>query len=263
MSGKIIILGAGAAPGVPSLSMGWGYCNPANKKNERHRTSTYVELKGVKILIDTSPDLREQLIQNNIKSLDGVLYTHSHADHVHGIDDLREINRLSRQSLNIYGGKKTLKTIKQRFDYLIAKPRQVKNVVRMPSLIPNTVKGNHEFFIKGLKITPIKLLQHCEECLGYIFNDGEYVHIADFKQIAESAFKMIKRRPKLVVMPLTTPYGQIQHAGLDEVLGYISRINPERVVLNHLASESDYEELSKATPNNIDIAYDGMEIEIK
>lgn len=261
MSGKVIILGAGAAPGVPSLCMGWGNCNPENPRNRRIRTSTYVEINGVKFLIDTCPNLREQLVDNQIKALDAVLYSHAHADHLHGIDDLREINRISCDSLNIYAGAVTLKRIKHCFAYLIAKPNQVKNVVRMPSLVPNLIKANHPFYVKGVKVMPIKLLQHCPECLGYVFNDGEYVHIADFKMIAESAFERITVKPKLMVMPLTTPYGQIQHAGLDEVLGYIDRIKARHVVLNHMASECDYDEIMQMTPENVEPAYDGMTIE--
>ncbi len=260
MSGRIVVLGAGAAPGVPSLSLGWGNCDQKNPKNIRTRTSTYVEIGGVSFLIDTDPNLREQLIANNIRRIDAVLYTHSHADHLHGIDDLREINRISRQSLDIYAGKETMKAIKNRFNYLIASPGHDKNVVRTPSLIPHVVKGNRPFYVKGVKIVPIKLLQHCQECLGYVFNDGEYVHVADFKRIAESAFKTVVRRPKLLMMPLTTPFGQIQHAGLDEVLGYIERFNPQKAVLNHLASESDYEEISSALPENVCVGYDGMNV---
>ena len=97
---KVVYLGSGAAPGVPSLGAGWLYCNPDNPKNRRRRTSTYVEIDGVKILIDTSPDLRLELIDQNIRDLDAVLYTHMHADHLHGIDDLREINRINLNSLN-------------------------------------------------------------------------------------------------------------------------------------------------------------------
>ena len=261
MSGKLIILGAGAAPGVPSLCLGWGHCNPHNPKNFRLRTSTYVNIDGVRILIDTCPNIREQLITHNIKALDAVLYTHAHADHVHGIDDMREINRISGTSLNIYGGTKTISYIKHNFSYLISKPNQVKNVIQKPSLIPNKVKGNQPFYIKGVKVTPIKLLQHCPECLGYVFNDGDYVHIADFKRLADSAYKMIKRRPRLLVLPLTTPMGQIQHAGLDEVRDCLAKIRPEKAVINHMASECDYDEINEATAENVVPAYDGMTIE--
>ena len=97
---KVTILGSGAAPGVPAIAYGWGNCNPNNPKNVRTRTSVYIEHDQTKILIDTSPDLRMQMLANGIRELDAVLYTHPHADHLHGIDDLREINRLHRCSLN-------------------------------------------------------------------------------------------------------------------------------------------------------------------
>lgn len=260
MSGKVIVLGAGAAPGVPSLCMGWGHCNPDNPKNMRLRTSTYVEIDGVRFLIDTCPDVRTQLVKQNIRALDCVLYTHAHADHVHGIDDLREINRIMGTNLDIYGGAKTIRYIKHNFSYLIAKANQVKNVVRTPSLVPHVVKGNHPFYVKGVKVTPIKLLQHCPECLGFVFNDGEYVHVADFKRVAESAFKIVNKKVKLLVVPLTTPYGSIQHASLDEVRDVIARFNPVQTVINHMASECDYDEINAITEKNVFPAYDGLKV---
>ena len=257
---QMIIMGSGAAPGVPSLVRGWGVCDSQNPKNRRHRTSVYLEYNGVKLLIDTSPDLREQLLENDIRSLDAVLYTHAHADHVHGIDDLREINRIIGKNLNFYAGAKTVKYIRHNFSYLLAKPNQVNDVVRRPSMVPHVVKANHSFQIEGLKIMPIKLLEHCPECLGYVFNDGEIVYIADFRKIAESGYKQILHRPKLLVVPLTTPYGQPTHAGLEDVLAVIKRINPERAVINHMATECDYNQIMQATPENVVPAYDNMKI---
>ena len=212
---KIIFLGSGAAPGVPSLCCGFGDCDPRNPKNIRTRTSTYLEYDGVRLLIDTSPDLRLQLIQNNIRSLDGILFTHVHADHLHGIDELREINRISGKSLNYYATEFSNAHIEKCFSYLIAQKQKSCDVVRRPSLISNLITVNQPFFIKGLKITPLKLLGHNIESVGYAFNDGELVYIADFKTLDDSVFDMIKRRPALLVMPLTTPYGQQFHAGLD------------------------------------------------
>lgn len=259
---RLTILGSGAAPGVPSLGRGWGVCDAENPKNRRSRTSVYLEYDDVRLLIDTSPDLRLQLLAHNIRYLDGVLYTHAHADHVHGIDDIREINRIIRQNLNFYAGAKTVKYIKHSFPYLLSKPNKVNDVVRLPSMVPNIIKANHSFEIKGLKIMPIKLLHHCPECLGYIFNDGEIVYIADFKMIAESGYKRILRRPKLLVLPLTTPYGQPAHAGLEDVLAVIERINPERAVINHMATECDYNQIMAATPENVVPAFDNMIIDI-
>lgn len=260
---QLTILGSGAAPGVPSLGRGWGVCDPQNPKNRRLRTSAYLEYDGGRLLIDTSPDLRLQLLANDIRYLDGVLYTHAHADHVHGIDDIREINRIIRQNLHFYAGEKTVRYIRHNFSYLLSKPNKVNDVVRLPSMVPNIIKANRPFDIKGLKIMPIKLLHHCPECLGYVFNDGEIVYIADFKVIAESGYKRILRRPKLLVLPLTTPYGQPAHAGLADVLAVIERINPEKAVINHMATECDYNQVMLETPENVVPAYDNMKIVIE
>lgn len=286
---KVIIMGSGAAPGVPSLSCGWGACNPDNPKNVRMRTGTYVEIDGAKFLIDTSPDLRQQMLNNDIKDIDAVLYTHTHADHLHGIDDLREITRIRLgrtltfrgytkhlhgeyewkdvsksdfSSIDCYATSDVYRSIKKCFSYLIASPLRQQNVFFVPSLKFHIIKANHPFFIKNVKITPLKLLGHSSQSVGYAFNDGEVVHIADFKTLASSVFKQIKRRPKLLIMPLTTPLGQPVHAGLDAVMEYIEKINPERVVINHMATECDYDEINNRTPNFVSPAYDGMTIEI-
>ena len=259
---KLTILGCGGAPGVPSINNGWGDCDPDNPKNYRTRTSTFVEYNGVRILIDTDPDINLQLTSKKIRSFDALLYTHAHADHIHGIDDMRGINRVTHRNLDFYCGPKTAKYIKHNFSYLLTKADKVQDVVRMPSLVPNIIKANYLFEIKGLKIMPIKILGHCPESLGYIFNDGDIVYIPDFKIISESGYKRILKRPKLLIVPLTTPFGQVTHAGLDDVLKVIARINPEHTVINHMASECDYDWVNRVTPDNVEAAYDGMEIEL-
>lgn len=259
---KVIILGSGAAPGVPSINNGWGECNPDNPRNYRTRTSAYIEMNGTSILIDTDPDISRQLTRHQIRRFDALFYTHAHADHVHGIDDMRGVNRVTHQNLNFYCGTKTAKYIKHNFSYLLSKPNIIHDVIRMPSLVPNIIKPNNSFKIKNLKIMPIKILGHCPESLGYIFNEGEVVYIPDFKVVAESAFEHIRQRPKLLVIPLTTPFGQVTHAGLEDVLKVIERINPQKAVINHMASECDYDWVNKVTPENVEAAYDGMEINL-
>ena len=286
---KVIILGAGAAPGVPSLSCGWGECNHNNKKNIRTRTDTYVEINDTKILIDTSPDIRQHLIDNNIKHLDAVLYTHAHADHLHGIDDLREITRIRLHeayqeqgevayhhgtynfnnldkigdlSIQCYAIKKTAKDIRKRFSYLIDSVfSKKKNIFYTPSFKLNEIKENHPFYVNNVKITAIKQMGHNVPSCGYVFNDGEYVHISDFKTLPSSAFKQIKVRPKLLVIPLTTPFEQRAHASLGMIMDVIEKINPEKAVINHMATECDYDEINDKTPDFVAPAFDGMTIE--
>ena len=261
---KIVILGSGAAPGVPSLAAGWGACNPNNPKNRRRRTSTYVEIDGVKILIDTSPDIHWQLLDNNIRHVDAVLYTHAHADHLHGIDDLRDLNRISRQSLDIFASKETANDIKSRFPYLVCDKEHPNDPNYQPSLVLNEVEHSKPFYVNGVKIVPIKLEGHPLLSNGYIFNDGELVYIADCNEISQESLRLIEKNPKLMVMPLTViksnwikPY----HMGLEKLLEYVNIIRPCKTIINHMASECDYDNVNNLTPENVYPAYDNMVVE--
>ncbi len=258
---KVIILGCGAAPGVPSLACGYGDCDPNNPKNNRQRSGTYFDINGVKILIDTSADLRTQLMDNNIKHVDAVFYTHTHADHLHGIDDLREINRISNQAIDIFASSDNLKTIKTRFPYLIVEKDEDVDPIHRAALHPNSFEYEKSFNFKDIKITPIRLQGHNIECSGYIFNDGEVVFIADFREIPNSALALIKTTPEILIMPLTTINGTRFHAGIDSVLDYAKKINAKHTLINHMAVESDYEEVLNRCHLNVEPSYDGLTIE--
>jgi phosphoribosyl 1,2-cyclic phosphate phosphodiesterase len=259
---KALFLGAGASPGVPSLSYGWGDCNPNNPKNRRRRTSTLYTIKGVNILIDTSPDLREQLLDNNIRQIDALCYTHAHADHLHGIDELREINRISQKPLDVYAPKETMSVIRQRFKYQFVSLKNKLFYLTKPGLVAHNVKPNRPFYIQGIKLVPLKLLGHSMPSFGYIIND-EIVHIADLKYMSSSAVKQIMAiRPKLLVLPLTILEKHRYHIGLEEALAYIEKLQPEKVVLNHMACECDYDYVMAHTPDNTVPAYDNLEVEI-
>ena len=256
---KVIILGSGAAPGVPSLAQGFGDCDPKNPKNFRLRSGTYLEINDVKILIDTSPDLRLQLINSNIKNIDAVFYTHGHADHLHGIDDLREINRITEKAIELFASPNTLATIRSRFGYLISEDGAKIEPVYRAALHPNTFNFDESFYFKSLKVTPIKLIGHNTETTGYIFNDGEVVFISDFREISEQSLKLITKPTKLLIMPLTTPKGTRFHAGLETLLDYKEIINPEFMIINHMAVESDYATVYSLCPNGVEPAFDTME----
>lgn len=257
---KVVIMGSGAAPGVPSLSYGFGDCNPDNPKNIRLRSGTYYELNNTKFLIDTSPDLRTQLITHNIRSIDAVFYTHVHADHLHGIDDLREINRINRKAIDIFASPFNMEFIRKRFDYLLTDCQKEVNPVYCASLIPHTFTYHESFIFKDIKITPIPLEGHNIEVSGYIFNDGEVVHIADFHHISEKSLSKIKRQPELLIMPLTTPHGTKFHAGITELLEYCRQINPKHMIITHMATECDYDAVKSQCLPNIEPAYDGLQL---
>jgi phosphoribosyl 1,2-cyclic phosphate phosphodiesterase len=261
---KIIIMGSGAAPGVPCLSRGFGACNPDNEKNYRMRSGTYMELSGVKFLIDTSPDLRMQLLYSDITELDAVFYTHVHADHLHGIDDLREVNRVMQKPIELYASEFNLSVIRQRFGYLLTDNEPEINPIYRAALNPNVFTYNQSFFLQKLKVTPIALKGHNLEVSGYIFNDGEVVHLSDFKEIDEEALKLIKQTPEILIVPLTTPEGTRFHAGFDDLCRYADLLKPKKMIITHMASECDYDGVCQMCQKNsahIEPAYDGMVIE--
>ena len=257
---KVIILGCGAAPGVPSLSYGFGDCDPNNPKNIRLRSGTYLEIGNTKFLIDTSTDLRMQLILSNIRDLDAVFYTHPHADQLHGIDDLREVNRIQNKSIELFASDFCLDYIKARFSYLLVENDDEIDPVHKAALHPNRYIYEESFYFKDVKITPIKLSGHNLESSGYIFNDGEVVYISDCRDIPDSALKLITKQPEVLIMPLTTPNGTKHHMGLDDLLKYVKKINPKRTLINHMATESDYENVKSRCFNGVEPAYDGLEI---
>lgn len=258
---KIVILGSGAAPGVPAVANGWGNCDPNNPKNIRRRSSAYVETNGAKLLIDTSPDLRNQLIDNNIRSLDAVLYTHSHADHLHGIDDLRDLNRISRKPLDVYANADTKHAIETRFAYLVADKDNPNNPLYKPSLVLHEVEAGQTITIQHVEIMPLLLAGHTVPSTGYMFNGGELVYIADCKEIPSQTLVLIRQRPKVLIMPLTTPHQLCYHMGLETLMSYVQKLQPERVIINHMAVECDYADIDQSTPSFVSPAYDNIVIE--
>ncbi len=261
---KIIMTGTGAAPGVPSLSRGWGDCNPNNPKNRRRRIGTYIELGGKCFLIDTSPDLRSQLLDADIRYLDAVFYTHAHADHLHGIDDLREINRISGKPLDIYGSAGTIKEIETRFSYLIGDSFFPCKGIFKASLNAHVIKDKEPLYLDDLKVNLLGLEGHTVASNGYVFNDGEVVYVADCSQISEEGLDLIKVKPKILVLPLTvikSQYPKKYHMELDKLLEYVNLIKPERAIINHMAAECDYDNVNALTPENVLVAYDGMVVE--
>ena len=262
MTGKVIILGCGAATGVPSISSGWGKCNPDNPNNRRRRAGVFIDIDGTQILVDTSADLREQLLDNNIKHLDGVLYTHTHADHLHGIDDLRGINRAMHNSLILYGIEEHIAEIRLRIPYVLADEKP-KEITHRPLLYTKNIEFGQEFSIGSVRIMPLEASGHSVRTTVYSFNDGEVVIIPDYKYLPDNTLEYLKQRHiRLLIMPLTAPQGLEYHADLDTDLQYADLFHAEHTVLTHMASECDYNEISKLTPDNVEPAYDNMIIKL-
>ena len=254
---KVTILGCGSAAGTPSVSGGWGKCDGANPKNRRRRSSILVEDGPTSILVDTGPDLRAQMLDSGMKHLDAVLYTHAHADHMHGIDELREITRMQKTELPIYAAAETMQALEMRFGYVL-KPVPADGFVYRPWL-RSTVIGPTERFSVGNIAVESFLQQHGNTTtLGYNF--GPVVYSTDVSGLPDASKAVIKGA-KLWIVGVLSDMPYFTHVHLDKALAWIDELKPHRTVITHMSNTLDYETLVCKLPVGVTPAYDGMVIE--
>jgi phosphoribosyl 1,2-cyclic phosphate phosphodiesterase len=253
---RVTILGCGGSGGVPLVGDYWGACDPADPRNRRLRVSALVEDEGVAILLDTSPDLRQQALAVGIRRLDAVLFTHTHADHVHGIDDLRPVNRLMGKPIDVFGSPETLRDIETRFEYVF-KPVDPAHGFYKPQLVPHEVTG--PFKIAHLAVVPFEQDHGFSKTTGYRIGDMAYS--TDVVELPESAFEALKDLELWIVDCLRYEPHET-HAHLDKALAWIARAKPKRAVLTHMNHSVDYADLTAKLPRSVEAAYDGMVIEL-
>lgn len=259
---RYTILGCGSSGGVPRLGGHWGACDPSNPKNRRRRCSMLVErIDGentTRVLIDTGPDMREQLLGLNVGHLDGVIYTHDHADHLHGIDDLRMIvfNRKSR--LPVWADTRTTDSLLARFGYAFIQPP---GSSYPPILELKAIDGPVEITGAGgpIRFDPFEVEHGRIDALG--FRIGDLAYLPDAAEIYKPAWEKLTDLEVWVVDALRyKPHPS--HAHLERTLEWIERAAPERAVLTNMHIDLDYETVDAETPANVNPAYDGMVIEL-
>jgi len=256
---KVTILGCGSSIGVPSLGNNWGNCNPNNPKNRRRRCSILLEINGFVILIDTSPDLREQLLDADVKRVDAVLFTHGHADHTHGLDDLRPMFWRMKSPIDVYGDAKTLSLLEARFDYMFKKAPESPPYFKVP--LSSSTLSNKAFSLGGIMVKPIK--QHhgvSGESLGFLF-DGRVAYSTDVSHMNDEQLRALKGLDLWIVDCLRWQES-LAHSHVARTLEWISKIKPKRSFLTHMTSELDYDFLLQELPKNVEPAYDGLIIEV-
>lgn len=247
---KVTILGCGTSGGVPVIPGFWGSCDPSNPKNRRQRSSIHIEEGDTSLVIDTTPDFRNQIIANNIKHLDAVFYTHDHADHVHGIDDLRGFFHAQHRPVPIYADEHTLSLIKHRFDYVFISQSGYPAIASANEILGPVQFGN-------IKMIPFVQGHGAGKSLGYRF--GDFAYSTDLNYLDDTAFNVLEGVKVWIVDALRyDPHPT--HAHLDMTLEWIEKVQPEKAILTHLAWQMDYEELMARTPDGVEPAYDGMQI---
>jgi phosphoribosyl 1,2-cyclic phosphate phosphodiesterase len=264
MTLKFTILGCGSSGGVPRPALGWGDCDPTNPKNRRRRTSLLVERRGAsgitRVLIDTSPDLREQLIDAEVDWLDGVLYSHEHADHTHGIDDLRALFIKRRRLVDVYLDEQTAKSMHARFGYCFKSPpgSEYPPMLREHGLMagqPITIGG------EGGTITALPILQEHGDISSLGFRFGNLGYSCDLSGMpAESAAALTGLDVWIVDALRHRPHPS--HFSLADALAWIERLKPRRAILTNLHGDLDYAVLRKELPPNVEPAFDGMTISV-
>lgn len=254
---KITVLGCGSSAGVPVMGPEWGACDPSNPKNRRTRVSILVEHDDTRVLVDTSPDLREQAIAAGLRSVDAVIYTHGHADHSHGIDDLRGFNFYLNGPLDVYADADTLAVLTGRFGYAFEN-RQAAGPWYRPSLIANQIDG--ELSIGAVDVRPFTQTHGYGTTLGLRF--GDFAYSTDVNALSESAFEALAGIDTWLVDCVRYAPSP-GHSHLAQTLDWIEQVRPRRAILTHMGIDFDYDRLRDELPDGVEPAYDGMTFTVK
>jgi phosphoribosyl 1,2-cyclic phosphate phosphodiesterase len=265
LSLSLTILGCGSSGGVPRVAQGWGDCDPNNPRNRRRRCSVLVEKIDAgasgrtSVLVDTSPDLREQLLGAAVDRLDGVLMTHSHADHTHGMDDLRPLVIAMRRRIDIHMDEATSRVVRHAFAYIFESPP---GSLYPPLLVEKRLLAGRSVRIDGqggpIDAVPF-LLEHGEiPALGLRF--GALAYTPDLNAIPAESLPFLEGLDMWIIDGLRyAPHPT--HLSVDEALAWIDKMRPRRAVITNLHTDLDYETLKARLPAHVTPAYDGMRIE--
>jgi phosphoribosyl 1,2-cyclic phosphate phosphodiesterase len=251
---QLTILGVGSSAGTPVIGCNCATCLSDNPKNKRTRCSSAIIMSnGEVILIDTGPDLRIQALRESLSRVDAVLYTHAHADHLHGIDDLRAFCQLQKKQIPLYGKQDTLEHILAKFGYAI---RQPTDFWELPVLSLNEIHQPFELF--GITITPIPIKHGRADILGYRI--GNMAYLTDVSEIPESSLPLLNNLNLLLLdcLRYTTHY---THIHLEQSLAYASQIGAKQTYLIHMTHDIEYESLSSNLPENVHVGFDGLRLE--
>ena len=261
---RFTILGCGSSPGVPRIGGDWGNCDPKNPKNKRRRASLLIEKFGPNgktiVVVDTGPDFREQMLSADMSYADGVIYTHAHADHIHGIDDLRSFVINRRHRVQVWMDETTSERLHEGFGYCFETPE---GSSYPPILVENRITAGVPFEVNGdggvIKILPYEQQHGAIVSLG--FRIGDVAYSSDVSDLDERALSHLQNLDTWIVDALQYREHP-SHLSLEQSLVWIDKLKPKRAILTHMHTPLDYETVNLETPDAVEPAYDGLSFSV-
>jgi phosphoribosyl 1,2-cyclic phosphate phosphodiesterase len=252
---KITFLGTGTSQGVPFIGCDCAVCTSPDKRNNRLRTSVWVQTKEASIVIDSGPDFRYQMLRANVRKLDAIVYTHGHKDHVAGLDDVRAYNYHDNKAMEVYATESTQEVLKREFHYVFQKL----DYPGVPQINLNTITDK-PFTINGLEIIPIKVLHYKLEVLG--FRIGDFTYITDANYISPEELAKA-RNSKAFVLNALRHQQHISHYNLIEAIEIARETGADDSYFTHISHQLGlHEEIDSQLPGNMHLAYDGLTLEL-
>ena len=251
---RVTVLGCGTSTGVPVVGCPCNVCASGKAKNVRTRSSLLVEWRGKNLLVDTAPDLHQQALQAKLRRVDAVFYTHGHADHILGLDDIRPFNLKQRAEVPLYGSRETLAIIARTFAYIFDdSPTQS----TIPGVRLCPIDGPFDLF--GLHIIPVPAMHGSMPVLGFRF--GRAAYLTDFSSVPESSRKLLLDLDDFILDALRfDPHPM--HSSVDESLALIAELQPKRAYFTHIAHDLAHEEVNAKLPAHVRLSYDGLTFEV-
>ncbi|TDS12246.1 MBL fold metallo-hydrolase [Sphingobacterium paludis] len=253
---KVTFLGTGTSQGVPVIACQCDVCQSTDGRDKRLRTSIYMEIGDLHIVVDTGPDFRYQMLRQDVRHLDVVLITHSHKDHIAGMDDVRAFNYQQQQSIPVYGSLATHEALKREFYYAFGEIKYP----GVPRLELKPIVSGEPFFVKELRILPIEVMHHKMPVLG--FRIGDFAYITDAKTVADTS-KVLLEGVKVLVVNALQNEPHISHFTKEEALAFAKEVGAEQTYLTHISHRfGKHDDISRDLPVGVKLAYDGLSIVI-